>query len=38
MEALATKTKTKGGKILTFVLNSEVYGIEILKVREIAEN
>ncbi len=35
MEALATKAKTKGGKFLTFVLNNEVYGIEILKVREI---
>ncbi len=33
MEALATKTKA--GKYLTFVLNDEVYGIEILKVREI---
>jgi purine-binding chemotaxis protein CheW len=35
MEALATRTKTNGGKYLTFILNNEVYGIEILKVREI---
>ncbi len=35
METVATGTKTKAGKYLTFVLNDEVYGIEILKVREI---
>ncbi len=35
MDALATKTKANEGKYLTFVLNDEVYGIEILKVREI---
>ncbi len=35
MEAVATKTKATEGKFLTFVLNDEVYGIEILKVREI---
>ena len=35
MEAVATKTKVTEGKFLTFVLNDEVYGIEILKVREI---
>ncbi|MGR3304000.1 MAG: chemotaxis protein CheW [Candidatus Scalindua sp.] len=35
MEAVATKTKVTEGKFLTFVLGSEVYGIEILKVREI---
>jgi purine-binding chemotaxis protein CheW len=35
MEAVATKTKTTEGKFLTFILGSEVYGIEILKVREI---
>ncbi|MCP4265874.1 MAG: chemotaxis protein CheW [Candidatus Brocadiaceae bacterium] len=34
MEAFA-ETKTKAGKYLTFVLNNEGYGIEILKVREI---
>ncbi len=33
MQAVATETKA--GKYLTFVLNNEVYGIEILKVREI---
>ncbi len=35
MEAAVTKTKVTEGKFLTFVLNDEVYGIEILKVREI---
>ncbi len=35
MEAVATKTKITEGKFLTFILGSEVYGIEILKVREI---
>ncbi len=35
MEALSTRTKVTEGKFLTFVLNDEVYGIEILKVREI---
>ncbi len=35
MEAVAKKTKVTEGKFLTFVLNDEVYGIEILKVREI---
>ncbi len=35
MEAVTTKTKTTEGKFLTFVLNDEIYGIEILKVREI---
>ncbi len=37
MKAVETETKaiTKAGKYLTFVLNNEVYGIEILKVREI---
>ncbi len=35
MEAVATNTKVTEGKFLTFVLGSEVYGIEILKVREI---
>ncbi len=35
MEALSTKTKVTEGKFLTFILNDEVYGIEILKVREI---
>ncbi len=35
MEAGLTKTKITEGKFLTFVLNDEVYGIEILKVREI---
>ena len=35
MEAVATKTKVTEGKFLTFILGSEVYGIEILKVREI---
>ena len=35
MEAVATKTKTTDGKFLTFILGTEVYGIEILKVREI---
>ncbi len=35
MEAVSTKIKVTEGKFLTFVLNNEVYGIEILKVREI---
>ncbi len=37
MEAVVTKTKVRvrEEKFLTFVLNNEVYGIEILKVREI---
>jgi purine-binding chemotaxis protein CheW len=35
MEAVATKNKVTEEKFLTFVLNNEVYGIEILKVREI---
>ena len=35
MEAVATKKEVTEGKFLTFVLGSEVYGIEILKVREI---
>ena len=35
MEAAATKSEVTVGKFLTFVLNDEVYGIEILKVREI---
>ncbi len=35
MEAVSIKTKVTDGKFLTFVLNDEVYGIEILKVREI---
>ena len=37
MEAVAEKTEksTLEGKFLTFILGSEVYGIEILKVREI---
>ncbi len=35
MEAVATKTKVTEGKFLTFILGDEVYGIEILKVREI---
>ncbi len=35
MDALSTKAKVTHGKFLTFVLNDEVYGIEILKVREI---
>ncbi len=35
IEAVVTKDKTKEGKYLSFVLNNEVYGIEILKVREI---
>ncbi len=35
MEDVTTKTKTTEGKFLTFVLNDEIYGIEILKVREI---
>ncbi|MBC8552671.1 MAG: purine-binding chemotaxis protein CheW [Candidatus Brocadiales bacterium] len=37
MEAVAEKKETSAleGKFLTFILGSEVYGIEILKVREI---
>ncbi|MGR3173779.1 MAG: chemotaxis protein CheW [Candidatus Scalindua sp.] len=35
MEAVATKKEVTEGKFLTFVLGSEVYGIEILRVREI---
>ncbi len=35
MEAVAAKTKVSDGKFLTFILSDEVYGIEILKVREI---
>ena len=35
METVATKKEVTEGKFLTFVLGSEVYGIEILKVREI---
>jgi purine-binding chemotaxis protein CheW len=36
MEAIATKTEATEEKLfLTFVLDNEVYGIEILKVREI---
>lgn len=35
MEAVVTKKKIMDGKYLTFVLSNEVYGIEILKVREI---
>ncbi len=35
MEAAATKSEVTVRKFLTFVLNDEVYGIEILKVREI---
>ncbi len=35
METVAIKPKTREGKYLSFVLNNEVYGIEILKVREI---
>lgn len=33
--ALATETRAKEGKYLTFALAKEEYGIEILKVREI---
>ncbi len=35
MESVATKKSVDEGKYLTFVLNREEYGIEILKVREI---
>ncbi len=35
MEAVAKKTKITEGKFLTFICGDEVYGIEILKVREI---
>jgi len=33
--AIATETRAKAGKYLTFALGKEEYGIEILKVREI---
>ncbi len=35
MEATATKNVTAEGKFLTFALAEEVYGVEILKVKEI---
>ncbi len=35
MNAIIDKKGTTEGKFLTFILGSEVYGIEILKVREI---
>jgi len=35
MDAVATKKEVTEGKVLTFVLGEEEYGIEILKVREI---
>jgi purine-binding chemotaxis protein CheW len=35
MEAVETKNKIMDGKFLTFILGSEIYGIEILTVREI---
>jgi purine-binding chemotaxis protein CheW len=35
MEANQATTSTKGGKFLTFFLDQEEYGIEILSVREI---
>jgi purine-binding chemotaxis protein CheW len=35
MEAVSIKKSVDEGKFLTFVLNNEEYGIEILKVREI---
>jgi purine-binding chemotaxis protein CheW len=35
MEAVVTKKKVTEGKFLTFALNNEEYGIEILRVREI---
>ena len=35
MEATATKSEIKDGKFLTFALNDEEYGVEILKVKEI---
>ena len=35
MEAVATENKMMDGKYLTFILGEEVYGIEILKAREI---
>ena len=35
MESVAIKNEILEGKFLTFVLGNEVYGIEILKVREI---
>ncbi len=35
MSAAATASAARGGKYLTFVLNNEQYGLEILKVKEI---
>ncbi len=35
MEEVATKNLIKEGKFLTFIIGEEVYGIEILKAREI---
>ncbi len=35
MEATASNKQTTEGKFLTFALNEEVYGVEILKVKEI---
>ncbi len=35
MEAVATKKTISEGRVLTFALSEEEYGIEILKVREI---
>ncbi len=35
MEATATKRQTTEGKFLTFTLDKEEYGVEILKVKEI---
>ena len=35
MEAVVTMKEVTEGKFLTFILGNEVYGIEILKVREI---
>ncbi len=35
MAAVAAKTEIADGKFLTFICGDEVYGIEILKVREI---
>ncbi len=35
MESVATKKRVTDGKVLTFILCEEEYGIEILKVREI---
>ena len=34
-ESIDLSEKTKGGKFLTFILQGEEYGLEILKVREI---